>query len=239
MSVQMKRPEVLVSRFAAAMALAVITLTAQTPPAASLPSFTAVTDNVGGAHDAIKINLLRWSTDAERDQLFAAWTRTGAKGPAGAGRGGGRGPAAPARRSARDGLRGGEELGAAQTPERSLSTELTKVPTVGFLWSSSEVLGYSVHYAGRFAEPDGGERIILITDRPLGSGHSLWKLAGPGPLTSYDFSVIELRLNAKGEGEGKVSITGKVSPDAAAKVLALDNYSGLPVLLGNVKRRIG
>ena len=57
-------------------------------------SLTATTANVSGAPDSIRIDLFRWSTDAERDQLMAAWEmktparRHGRGG--GAGRGGGR-----------------------------------------------------------------------------------------------------------------------------------------------------
>jgi hypothetical protein len=238
MSQPMNLPPIRCLRLATALLFLPLAAMAQSTPAGPSPGFTAITDNIGGAHDAIKINLLRWSTEAERDQLFLAWTKAGTDKPApgrgGAGRGG-----APARRAARDGLKGGDEIGGVQTPQGSLSAALGKVPTVGFLWTSTEVLGYAVHYAGRVAEPDGGERIILITDRRLGSGHSLWKLAGPGPATDYEFSVIELHLSPKGEGEGKVSLTGKVVPDSTTKLLVLENYSGLPVLLGNVKRRIG
>src|ERR1700681_3660380 len=67
---------------------------AQTP----MLSFTATTDNVSGANDSIRIDVFRWSTDAERDQWLSAWTSpatstTGARGGRG-GRGGrGRGVA--------------------------------------------------------------------------------------------------------------------------------------------------
>ena len=49
--------------------------------------------------------------------------------------------------------------------------------------------------------------------------------------------MIELRLNAKGDGEGKTSLTGKVAPDSAAKILAPENYDALPVVLKSVKHR--
>jgi len=226
-------------------------------------SFTATTDNTGGARDAIRINLLRWSTDAERDQMLAAWALTGA--PATGGRGGaGRGagtrvganaalddddpalagvnPAASARGGAGRGGRGGGRGGAGgpaaprQTPESSLKTALDKAPTLGYLWSP-EVAGYSLRYAVRLAEPDGGERILLITDRRLGAWSDLWKPAGAGTATDYEFSLIELHVNAKGEGEGKISLTGKVTVDNAAKTIALENYGALPVVLKNVRRR--
>src|SRR5690242_10668968 len=59
----------------AGIGCAALLTTAQTPAPAPMPSFTATTDNVA-THDSIRINLLRWSTDAERDQLLAAWNLT-------------------------------------------------------------------------------------------------------------------------------------------------------------------
>ena len=51
--------------------------------------------------------------------------------------------------------------------------------------------------------------------------------------------MIELRLNAKHEGEGKASVTGKVAVDSAANTIALESYAALPVTLKDVKPRIG
>ena len=240
-----------------------------TPPILNL---TATTDNISGAKDSIRIDVLRWSTDAERDQLISAWNlKTLPEAPGGrGGRGGagraGRGaapagtapngddavvagndaPPAGGGRAAQGGRggnarggrggRGGDALPDAPppTPESSLAAALDKAPTVGHLWSS-EVAGYSVREAVRLPQPDGGERIVLITERRLGAWNDLWKPTGGAP-TNYPFSVIELRLNAKGEGEGRASLTGKVTVDAAAKTIALENYAALPVIFKNVKR---
>ena len=51
-----------------------------------------------------------------------------------------------------------------------------------------------------------------------------------------EFSVIELRLNPQGHGEGKISPADKAAVDSTGKIIALGNYSGLPVLLTNVTR---
>ena len=59
---------------------------------------------------------------------------------------------------------------------------------------------------------------------------------GAEPATDYDFTLIELRLNAKGLGEGKTSLTTKVIVDSPAKTVALDNYAAAPAILQNVKR---
>ena len=156
-------------------------------------------------------------------------------GPAG-GRGAGRGAGRAAGRGARGGGRGGTAEGPPPTPENSLKAALSTAPIAGHLWSS-EVAGYSLRSAVRLAEPDGGERILLITDRRLGAWNDLWKPAGNEAASSYEFSVIELRINSKGEGEGKISLLGKVAPDSAAKTLALENYAAEPVVLKNVRRK--
>src|SRR5580658_5828633 len=69
----------------AALVIAALTLSAQAP-ANPILSLTATTENVAGAPDSIRIDLFRWSTGAERDQLVAAWTNPAA--PAAGGRGG-------------------------------------------------------------------------------------------------------------------------------------------------------
>jgi hypothetical protein len=217
--------------------LATAWVAAQTPESGQIPSFTATTANVGGAPDSIRIELLRWSTDAERQALMSAWNMTGGEGRAvrggGQGRGGGR-----AGRGGRGG-RGAEAADAPPpTPEGSLAAALQTAPTDGYLWSS-EIAGYAIRYAGKVAMADGGERVILITDRRLGNTNDLWTLPGGVTPAPRDFSVIELRLNAKGEGEGRVSITGKLSPDSAAKIVAAENYDALPVVLKNVKPHAG
>lgn len=241
-----------------ALLLAGMVLAAQTSTG-PIASYTATTDNVSGAPESIRIDVLRWSTEAEREQLLGAWSLTAP--PAGGGRGkGGRGKAAPdpapdpaavdndsqaPARGAKGGKagkggKGGKGAGSApaapQTPESSLTAWLSTAPIVGRLWSS-EVAGYALRSAIRISEPDGSERIILISDRRLGAWNDLWKPAGSDAPNNYAFSVIELRLNSKSEGEGKTSLTGKVAIDGAAKAIALENYGVLPLILKNVKRK--
>ena len=221
--------------------------------------FTATTTNIADAKGSVRIDLLRYSTDAERDAVIKAWQQAVARAAAlaaaggkegGAAGGGGRGGAA-----GRGGRAGGFGGAAADdnntgpeadtsakstrnplTPEGSLGAALDKAPVLGYLWSS-EVSGYAVHYAVRLPQPDGGERIILITDRRLGEQNEKWKPVGTDKPNTYDFSIIEFRLNSQGQGEGKVSLTGKLAVDDANKVIALDNYAGLPVVFKNVGRK--
>jgi hypothetical protein len=287
-----------------------VLLTAQAP--VLVARYTATTSNVSGAGDAIRVELLKWSTDADRDQLLNAWLhpappapvvaqaappaagggggrggggRGGAAPPAtpppangdappaataaprgaGGGRGGGaRGgnppaadavppaagdgaaaPPLPAAAGAAAGGRGGRGGGAApaapaevipETPESSLAAALQKLPSVGILWTS-ESAGYSIKYAYRIPSPEGGERIIFATDRRLGIwSEQWWKPTGTASPTNLPFTVFEFRLNDKGEGDGRSTLTGKVVEDAVAKSIAVGNYAEQPIVFKGVKK---
>jgi hypothetical protein len=136
------------------------------------------------------------------------------------------------------GTGGGGGGAAPQTPESSLAAAIQKAPTAGILWTSENV-GYSIKYAYRLPQADGGERIILVTDRRVGRWSNLWMPAAAVTPSDYPFSIIELRFNSKGEGEGRGVVTGKVAVDVTAKTIALDNYAALPVILKAVKRQPG
>jgi hypothetical protein len=112
-------------------------------------------------------------------------------------------------------------------------------PSLGFVWTSGESLGYSIRYARRFTQPDGSERLILASERPLGSwDRPAWKATG-ATATMYPFSLMELRVSRTGTGDGKVSLAGKVSVDETTQSVALENYAAAPVLLKGVKRTSG
>lgn len=227
---------------------------ASQPAAGPLVSFTATTAHVMGAPDSIRIDVMRWSTDQQREQLMSAWEmksaangtgRTAGPGPGGRGPTSGRPAAADAPNLAGNDalpappppLRTRPRAPAPSTPEEALALALKQASTVGYLWSS-EVAGYALRYAGKVTAPDGTERIILITDRRLGKINEKWTPDDAGTAANYDFSVIELRVNAKGEGEGRISLTGKVAPDSMAKILTPENYASLPAVLTKVRQRI-
>ena len=226
------------STFCIGLILAAL-LFAQTPAGLNL---TATTANVSGAPDSVRIEILRWSTDEERDKLMSAWemkappagaasARGGVRGGA---KGGGKGAAAAGGRGR--GGAGGGSTAAPATPESSLAGALQGAATVGYVWSS-EAAGYALRYAGRFAGPNGSQRIVLLTERRLGAANQRWNSITPGDPNSYEFSLIELRLNPKGEGEGKASVTGKIAPDPAADIVALENYDAQPTVFRDVKEQ--
>jgi hypothetical protein len=116
-----------------------------------------------------------------------------------------------------------------------LTAAIGRAPTIGYIWTT-DVTGYSIKYAWHTPLPDGGDRIVLATDRRLGAYSPAWTLPAGAAPTDYEFTLIELRLGTKGIGEGKASLTAKVAVDGDAKTVALENYAGAPAILQNVKR---
>ena len=197
-------------------------------------NLTATSANVSEPGNAVRINISRWSTDEERNQLLAAMNPPPT--PAGGAAGDRGGAQQGARGGAQRGGRGGAPAPPAPfDPIVSLTAAIGKAQTVGYLWTN-EVAGYSIRYAYHASLPDGGERIILATDRRLGAYAPAWKPVAPATPTNYEFMLIEMRLDSKGLGEGKMSLTTKVIVDNQAKTVALDNYSATPAILKNVKR---
>jgi hypothetical protein len=108
---------------------------------------------------------------------------------------------------------------------------LQDMPRMGYFRAPGN-LGWDIHFARKLPLPDGGERVVLVTDRRIG----FWEAANQPRSIDYPFTVIELRLNRDGEGEGKMSLATKIIPDKENKIVTLENYETQPVLLTNVKR---
>jgi hypothetical protein len=115
-------------------------------------------------------------------------------------------------------------------PEKLLDV-LQDMPPMGHFGVPGN-LTWDIHFARKVPLPDGGERVVLVTDRRIG----FWEAANQPRSIDYPFTVIELRLNRDGEGEGKMSVATKIIPDKENNIVTLENYGTQPVLLTNIKR---
>jgi hypothetical protein len=201
-------------------------------------SFAATSALVTQPGSPVNIRVLRWSTDEERRPVVAALNPAPAvAAPANPpSTEGDRSGGARAGRGGRGGGRGGRGTpNAPLTPTAALTAAIGRAPTLGYIWTN-DVTGYAIKYAHRLPLPDGGERIILATNRRLGAHVQGWTPVAAEALTDYEFTLIELRLDSRGLGEGKTSLTTKVIVDDSAKTVALENYAAAPPVLQNVKR---
>jgi len=180
----------------------------------------------GAAAGPMTIELIRWSTDAERAPLIAALSAptpppAASAAPAAAGRGAGR--------AAGRGARGGRGAAAPPlSPTARLDAAIKAAPTCGYVWGDG-VTGYSIKYAWRAPSAAGGDRIVLVTARRLGAQSSL-PASTTAPDADADFTIIDMQLDQKGVGEAKAAYAN-VIVDAAAKTLALDGQAPSPMLL--------
>ena len=129
------------------------------------------------------------------------------------------------------------EAVAAMAAGAEAPTPLAKLPTVGYVWPSGSPVGYSVKYAHREPQPNGVERITLVTDKRLGSyDFKGWSVAGPASGSAAPYSVIQLDVNGTGAGTGQLSFIGEVLLDEQAGTVRLEAGAGGPTLLTNVRR---
>ena len=113
----------------------------------------------------------------------------------------------------------------------ALLKALQKVrPRVGFIRTPNS-LGYDLQYAYRFANSDGTSRVVIGTDRPI----NFWEASRQPRTIDYPFTIIEMRLDAKGEGEGRMAAGTKISKSKDGKTIELENYGISPVALNEIK----
>lgn len=125
--------------------------------------------------------------------------------------------------------------------ERLISTLLDKGPKaflealqearrVGFIRTPTS-LGYEMRLAWQEPGEDGGRRIFLMTDRPIGFAEAVNQ-----PRTiNYPITVIELQMKNDGEGEGKMFVATRVTGDKRRKTINIEDYASQPVMLKSVK----
>jgi len=93
-------------------------------------------------------------------------------------------------------------------------------------------LDYTLRYARRTPRPDGGEDVVLVTDSRTWIG---WDPSHATNWTDAPFTVIQLRLNKDGAGEGRLSPANKIRADKDLGIV-LEDYPNQPTLLTDVQR---
>jgi hypothetical protein len=114
-------------------------------------------------------------------------------------------------------------------PEKLLDA-LQDLKRIGYI-RLPNTLGYDLRYARVVPLDEGGQKILIATDRRIGFAE-----ARNQPRTmDYPFTLIEIRLKPDGTGEGKLSVATKITLNKKTKTVELENYSSEPVRLQNVK----
>jgi hypothetical protein len=114
---------------------------------------------------------------------------------------------------------------------KALNEALSHSEQVAFL-SARGNLGYQLRYAREGLTSDGKRHILLAADRPIRFG----EMSRSSRSGDYDISLVELILDEKGKGEGKIALGVQMAWDEANNRLAIETYSSEPVRIINLTR---
>ncbi len=89
----------------------------------------------------------------------------------------------------------------------------------------------TIRYAWQAADREGGERVYLATDEPITLASREFRKT----LDLEPFNFVELRLNARGEGTGKLSDVVQLSVDQSRNVIELRDFERRPLHLAMVR----
>jgi len=110
----------------------------------------------------------------------------------------------------------------------ALLKALQKTKEVGYI-RTPESIGYPLRFAQEIPTPDGGERIIIATDRYV----SFLEATNQPRSIDYPFMLVDIRLGPDGKGTGKLMPLAKVTMNED-HVVEIENYASEPVRLTEV-----
>jgi hypothetical protein len=119
-----------------------------------------------------------------------------------------------------------------------LLDQLQKVPVKGRIrlpnWQGPDPnnyrLGWDLRYTWHEKLPDGGERIMIATDRYM----SFWELRNQPRTVDYPFTFLEIRFPKEGKGEGRMALANQIRLDKKKNVIELEQYSAGDIRLNEV-----
>jgi hypothetical protein len=114
--------------------------------------------------------------------------------------------------------------------QEAMLDRLRRAKSVGTLRTPNSI-GYDLRLALVESGKDGGRRVLVVTDRPVGFNEAT---ARPVSI-EYPFTVIDMQLPAEGFGKGTMSIAAKIIP--AGRTVLVENYDTQPVQLNRVETR--
>lgn len=113
-----------------------------------------------------------------------------------------------------------------------LLTALQRMPSTGSIREATS-LAWDLRYARQSPLPEGGRQIVLATDRPI----DFWEARNRPRKFNYRFTLLELRLNKEGRGEGKMFEGARIFIDPRTNNLVIENYDLQPVRLNEIRPR--
>ena len=99
----------------------------------------------------------------------------------------------------------GATQGSVKSGSDELLKQLQKQKSVGTI-RTPDSIGYDLRYAHEERTEEGGRRVVIATDRPIG----FWEATNRPRTMDYPFTVIQMELDKHGEGKGTMSYATKI-----------------------------
>ncbi len=103
-------------------------------------------------------------------------------------------------------------------------------PRIGYVQIPRKT-GWDLKFARRIVNSDGSSRIIIATDRRV----EYWEARNNPRTMDYPFSLIELRLDKDGNGQGVLAYAVKIEKSKDGNEIELEHFGISPVALNEVK----
>jgi hypothetical protein len=91
-------------------------------------------------------------------------------------------------------------------------------------------LGWDIRYAALDKTPDGGDRIVIMTDRQM----SMWEVRERPRSYDYPFVLMEIHIPKEGKGEGRAFGATQILFDKKKNQIVLEQYSAGEVRLNEI-----
>ena len=124
-----------------------------------------------------------------------------------------------------------EIINAERDPTDKLLRTLQDMPKVGYI-RTPNTLAWDLRFARETPLEDGGRRIVLATDRPIGFAEA----RNQPRSIDYPFTIVEIRLDKNNKGEGKILAGTKIYVDKKTKQIVLENYAQQPVRFNEIHK---
>jgi hypothetical protein len=112
----------------------------------------------------------------------------------------------------------------------ALLEQMRRSKRVGSL-RTPQTVGWDIRLALEEPGKDGGRRVMLLTDRPIGFSEATNR-----PISyDYPFTMIDMQIPPKGYGQGTLVIAAKIIP--AGKTVLIENFDTQPVQLNRIETR--
>jgi len=120
----------------------------------------------------------------------------------------------------------------------ALVEEVRKAPVNGRIripsWQGPDPqnyrLGWDLRYTWHNPLPDGGERIVIGTDRLM----SMWEITNRPRSYDYPLMFMEIHMPKSGKGEGRMAGATQVTFDKKTNTIGLEQYSAGVVSLNEI-----